>query len=77
MKWIVVFVLMLVTDVVWTVYIRRVGQGHALQSAVMATALLAMGGFVVVSYTENHWMLIPACLGSFVGTYFTVRWEKR
>lgn len=76
-QWLGVFLLMILTDMVWAVYIRRSAQGKAFSSALAAMVLLLSGGYVVVSYTADHWMLIPAALGSFVGTYITVRFDTR
>lgn len=77
MQILIVFLMMLATDILWTFYIRRTNEGRALQAATMSLFLMLIGGFVVVSYTENHWMLLPAAGGSFLGTYITVRWETR
>jgi len=27
----------------------------------------------VIEYTTNHWLLIPACLGAFCGTYVSLK----
>jgi hypothetical protein len=64
-------------DALWALYIRRSSQGKALAAASCAALLLGLGAFNAISYLENHWLLVPAMSGAFVGTYATLRWERR
>ena len=63
-----------VNDVVWTKYIAAVSGHKALAAGLWATGTILLGAFGIVSYTADHFALIPAAAGAFVGTYFTVRW---
>jgi hypothetical protein len=36
-----------------------------------------IGALVVLSYSTNHYLLIPAVIGSFIGTAGTVWYKKR
>ena len=70
-----VFVLTVVADFLWAIYIRRTGRGRALQSAVTSAGLWLLAAFVIINYMENKWFLAPGVAGAFVGTYFTVKWD--
>lgn len=63
-------------DICWTRYIQTVGQGAALRAAIWNSLILALGGFTVVEYTTNHWLLLPAILGGFAGTLLAVMSKK-
>jgi hypothetical protein len=72
-----VFVVSILVDIFWALYIRRSGSGHAAVAAHMAVLLVAFGAINVISYTENRWMLVPIILGSWLGTYGVIKWDHR
>ena len=72
-KFLLVFIATGVGDMFWTFYIRRTSEGKALQASLFSAAIMIAGGIVIITYVENKWYLIPATLGAFVGTYFTVK----
>lgn len=74
---IVVYVGMAWVDICYALYTRRVTEGRALQSGLLAALLLALGGYVVISYTSHAILLLPACLGAFTGTYLAVRLDHK
>jgi flagellar motor component MotA len=41
----------------------------------LATALYGVGAVSVMGYSSDPWLLIPACAGAFVGTFFATRME--
>lgn len=72
-----VFAAMFAADIMWAWYIRRTGEGRMWRSATWATACWLPGTFVAVNYIANHWLILPAALGSFFGTAFSVWYDKR
>lgn len=68
-----VFFAMAFLDVLFAIYIRRTSQGRAHQAALAGALTFLFSAFVVVKYIENLVYLIPAMLGSYVGTYATVK----
>jgi hypothetical protein len=76
-KWGAVFVALAVLDFVWARYTMAITDKRALAAGGYAIVILALGGFSVISYTTDHWLLIPACSGAFVGTYFAVWFGER
>jgi hypothetical protein len=70
-----IFVLTTLADILWAIYIRRVGEGKAMQSATTSALLWLLAAFVIINYVENKWLIAPGVLGAFVGTYFTVKWD--
>jgi hypothetical protein len=73
----IVFLSAVGLDALWALYIRRSSQGKALAAASCAAVLLGLGAFNAISYLEDHWMLLPAMSGAFIGTYATLVWERR
>jgi len=77
LKFLGVFICMTLVDVFFTLYTRRVGQGKAFQSGIFAMVILLFSGYVVISYVEDFRYLIAAMLGSFIGTYATVKIDAK
>jgi hypothetical protein len=65
------------TDVVWVLYIRRAGEGKAVSAGFLSMLIILFGAYITIEYVGNHWYLLPAVLGAFVGTYLTVVFDKR
>lgn len=73
MEWLQVFGGLAVIDVLYAVYTKQVQNDKPLWSAMMASTMFLVNAFVVISIVGNHWLIIPAVLGSFIGTYAGVR----
>lgn len=73
MSWIAVFVALAALDFFWARYTQAITNKRAVFAGAYAIVILALGGFSVISYTTDHTLLIPACLGAFVGTFAAVR----
>lgn len=68
---------MFFTDVLFAMYVRRTSQGKALQAASFGALIFVFAGFVVVGYVNNLWLIIPAAIGSFIGTYVVVKCDTK
>lgn len=73
MIYVAVFFAYVALDYCWSKYTKMVGQDRALAAANWAVALLLIGAFGLLGYVQNHWLLVPAALGSWVGTYYSLR----
>jgi hypothetical protein len=67
---------MMITDIMWTKYTISVASRAPVSAGIYSAMIIIMGAVTVVSYTEDHTMVIPAALGAFVGTYLAVKREK-
>lgn len=73
----VVFIVAMAVDACWALYMRRAGTGNAVKSANYCVLLIALGMFNTKSWL-NDWRLAPAILiGSWLGTYLTVRHDAK
>jgi hypothetical protein len=75
MKALAVFVAMTVLDFVWARYNMATTSNKAMLSALYSVTIVLLGAFSVISYTDNHVMLLPAAAGAFCGTYLAVRFS--
>lgn len=67
-----VFLLMIFVDFFWAKYITETASGNAFIASTWATILFVSSGFVTVEYVKNKWLLIPAGIGAFIGTYLGI-----
>lgn len=72
-----VFLLTLVLDALYAVCVRATAQGKAMTASVSAVLIYLTGAGVTISVVGDNWLVIPASLGGFVGTYMVVRWCHR
>ena len=71
--WLAVFVISALADMAWAIYTRHVVLHHAVPAAVWSAIIMLIVGFNTIAYTENHWLIVPAVAGAFVGTYVAVK----
>jgi hypothetical protein len=74
---IVTFFAVFALDVVYTYYLRCVGNGEALGASFWAMPCYLLGSLAVISYTTNHWLLIPAMMGAFCGTWVGMKIKSK
>ena len=77
MEYILIFLGTVILDVAWTFYLMRVEERNPIHSGFWAVVIYLVGALIVISYSTNHLLLIPAVLGSFIGTAGTVWFKKR
>lgn len=70
------FAINILDDALAVLYVRRTAEGKALQAALISGALTMIVAFSVVSYVEDRRYLVPIVLGSVLGSYLGVRWDK-
>ena len=68
-EYITTFFALFFTDIFYTYYLRSVINNQALKASVWAVVVFLLACVAVINYTTNHWLLIPAALGAFCGTY--------
>ena len=64
-------------DIVYTYYLRCVANDNVLGASFWSVACYILGSVAVISYTTNHWLVIPAIAGAFCGTYVGMKIKKR
>lgn len=77
MEYILIFLGTVILDVAWTFYLMKVEERNPIHSGLWAVVIYLVGALIVISYSTNHLLLIPAVLGSFIGTAGTVWFKKR
>jgi len=74
---VVIFFMTAIADSIWAKYIETAAAGQALPAAFWSCMIFTFGAGVTIGYVNNHWMLIPVLLGSFAGTYLTIKLRKK
>ena len=65
----VTFFAVFFTDIFYTWYLRSVQEEQIVKASLWATVVFLVACIAVINYTTNYWLLIPAGLGAFSGTY--------
>lgn len=73
MNYVIAFAAMAALDFVWGNYTRNVADGRRVPSALWAAGIVFFNATVTLAYVGDHWTILPAAAGAFVGTYFSVK----
>lgn len=73
---IVTFFSIFLLDIVYTYYLRCVADDNVLGASFWSVACYILGSVAVISYTTNHWLIIPALAGAFFGTFVGMKIKK-
>lgn len=68
LHYLLVFLAYTMLDLVWARYTIALAAKHP-QAMLWAAAIPVLGGYVVIEYTQNPWLLIPVAFGALAGTY--------
>lgn len=69
----IVFVVYVVFDILYALYVLCVSRKKVLAASFISSALYSLGAYGVMSYLHNPWYLIPLACGAFAGTYIAVK----
>jgi hypothetical protein len=72
-KCLFVFIDLIAVDFCWAKYTKKVSDSNAPRAAFWSMSIMILGAFAVISYMTNPWLLIPAALGAWCGTYMAVK----
>ena len=77
--WSYVFTFFAVTfvDIFYTYYIKSVNENRAVVAGFWGAVVWLIGSIAVIEYTANHWLLIPAVVGAFFGTFIGIKIRNR
>jgi uncharacterized protein YebE (UPF0316 family) len=77
MDYFLTFVSLFCIDIFYTYYLRAIADNKALVASVWSIVVTILGAFVVINYTTDHMMLIPAAIGAFCGTFVGMKLKKK
>jgi hypothetical protein len=69
----ITFVLVVMINVFYTYYLSSVQNNKPLLASTWSVAINFAASIAAINYIDNHYNLIPSCLGSFVGTYIGMK----
>ena len=71
------FILVFLTDILYTYYIRAVNTNSALKASFWSVVVTFTASIAVINYTEDHYNLIASLLGAGLGTYVGMKYLKK
>ena len=76
-EYITTFFALFLLDIVYTYYLRCIATDNVLGASFWSVACYILGSVAVINYTTNHWLMIPAVVGAFCGTYVGMIVKRR
>jgi hypothetical protein len=74
-EYIIVFLSMFVVDVLYAIYLKSIENNKPIFASFMATIVFFVASIATIGYIDNHWLLVPACMGAFTGTWVGVMYN--
>lgn len=71
--WLTSFVLVFSINVLYTRYLKAVSNNTILTASFWASSINIVAALASINYNKNHWLIIPSCIGAFVGTYVSLK----
>jgi hypothetical protein len=75
-EYIVTFFAVFFTDIFYTYYLKAVQDEQVMRASMWATVVFLIACVAVINYTTNYWLLVPAAVGAFCGTWIGMRLRK-
>jgi uncharacterized membrane protein YfcA len=75
-EYVVTFFAVFFTDIFYTYYLKAIQDERAMAASLWATVVFLVACIAVINDTTNYWLLIPAGLGAFSGTWVGMRLRK-
>jgi hypothetical protein len=72
-----VFVATLALDFLWARYILAITKRAPVVAALWSAGIIAISSTTTIVYVSNHWTILAAIVGAFIGTYLSVREEAK
>jgi len=76
LTWFLVMLATAIGDVCWTLYFIEAGKRRSIRAGVWSAAIIALGSYTIVEYTQDHSLFVAAVIGAFIGTVATIEWDK-
>jgi hypothetical protein len=68
-EYIITFFALFFTDIFYVYYLKSVQDGKILRASCWSVVVFLIACVAVINYTTDHWLLVPAAFGAFLGTY--------
>jgi uncharacterized membrane protein YfcA len=69
MDWAVSFFALFFVDIGYVLYMQNVQKRKKIVASTYATLIFILNSVVIINFTEDKFLLIPAIIGAFAGTY--------
>jgi uncharacterized membrane protein YfcA len=77
LTYIITFFAVFATDILYVYFIKAVQNNRPMQASFWSVLVTLTATITVISYTEDHWAIIPALIGAAVGTYAGMALRRR
>ena len=77
MTYLITFLLVFLTDLLYCFYLRAVQDDKPIIASVWNTIVTFTATIAAINYIEDHTMLYAALSGAFFGTFFAIKLRKR
>jgi hypothetical protein len=71
------FILVVLINIFYTYFLKAVENNNVLKASIWSALINLSASVAAINYINDHWNLVPSCLGSFVGTFLGLKLQKK
>jgi uncharacterized membrane protein YfcA len=75
-KGIITLILVAGINVLYVWYLHCVKQDRVVASSLLSMMINLAGSIAAIFFVEQNWIIVPSCIGSFVGTWLGLKLTK-
>ena len=73
LSYLTTFIAVFVVDIIYTYYLKAVAENSGIKAGFWGAVCWLIGSIAGIEYTSDHWVLITACIGAFLGTWVGIK----
>ena len=74
--YIITFLAVFATDILYVYFVKSIQNDNPWQASFWSVVVTLTASITVINYTEDHYNLIPALFGAFLGTFIGMKIRK-
>lgn len=68
---------MIIYEFLWSLYIHNIRDENYVKAGLFCSFIMLTSGITTILFIDNHWLLIPAAIGAFIGTWISKFFYKK
>lgn len=76
-QYVLVVIALTLADMCWTMYFIETSNKQAVRAGVWSSLIVLCSSYATVSFVDDKRFITAAIIGSFLGTYVTIKWVKK
>jgi hypothetical protein len=73
----ITFVLVVLINIFYVYYLKSIKDNKPFAASAWSASINFASSVSAIFFVQENWIIIPSCMGSFIGTYIATKLEKK